>query len=139
MSPRSCLDKGNILVLVMSTRILVSNQQLVLITDYLTRIQKSVQNCNDTLPASTATIKKCKDTASLWADMLHKKDPKNNFFAARDKIWAVKRNEQLTYLVHPCWFTGDKKIKALCITNRCNMVCAINALNSHYHYNKLQT
>jgi hypothetical protein len=36
-SPRSCLDKGNILVLVMSTRIPVSNQRQVLITDYLTR------------------------------------------------------------------------------------------------------
>ncbi len=63
---------------------------------------KHMQDCSDTLPASTATIKKWKDTASLWADMPHEKDPKNNFFAARDKIWTVKNNQQLAYLFHPC-------------------------------------
>ncbi len=47
---------------------------------------KYVQDCDDTLSASTATIKKWKDTASLWLDMLHEKGPKNNFFAARNKI-----------------------------------------------------
>ena len=78
---------------------------------------KHVQGCDYILPLPTAITKKWKDTASLWADKLHEKGPKNNFFAARDKIWAVKHDQQLAYLLHPCWFTGDKKIKALCITN----------------------
>ena len=100
---------------------------------------KYVQDCNDILPASTATIKKWKDTASLSVDLLCEKGPKNNIFAVRDKIWAVKHDQQPVYLLHPCWFTEDKKIKALCITNGCNTVCAINALNAHYRYHKLQT
>lgn len=41
--------------------------------------------------------------------------------------------------LHPCWFKGDKKTKALCITNGCNTVCIINVLNAHYHYQQLQT
>ncbi len=83
-----------------------------------------------------SNYKKWKDMASLWADMLHKKGSKNNFFAPRDKIWADTHNQQLAYPLHPCWFTGEKKIKALCITNGYNMVCAINALNAHYRYYK---
>ena len=51
---------------------------------------KHVQGCDDTLPPPTETIKKWKDMSSLWADMLREKCPKNNFFVARDKIWAVK-------------------------------------------------
>ena len=78
---------------------------------------KHAQGCDDALQPPEAITRKWKDTASLWADLLHKKGPKNNFFAARDKIWTVKRNPQLAYLLHPCWFTGDKKIKALCLTN----------------------
>ena len=65
--------------------------------------------------------------------------PKYNCFVATDKIWAAKRDQQLAYLLHPSWFTGDKKIKALCITDGCNTVCAINTLNAHYHNHKTKT
>ena len=61
---------------------------------------KHVHDCDDTLPASTATIREWKDTASLWADMLCKKGPKNSFFVTMDKIWAVKQDQQVVYFLH---------------------------------------
>ena len=100
---------------------------------------KHAQGCDDALQPPEAITRKWKDTASLWADLLHKKGPKYNRFVATDKIWAAKRDQQLAYLLHPSWFTGDKKIKALCITDGCNTVCAINALNSHYRNHKTKT
>ena len=102
---------------------------------------KHAQGCDDALPPPEAVTKKWKDTASLWADLLHKKGPKPKYnrFVATDKIWAAKHDQQLAYLLHPSWFTGDKKIKALCITDGCNTVCAINALNSHYRNHKTKT
>ena len=100
---------------------------------------KHAQGCDDALPPPEAVTRKWKDTASLWADLLHKKGPKYNRFVATDKIWAAKRDQQLAYLLHPSWFTGDKKIKALCIMDGYNTVCAINALNAHYCNHKTKT
>jgi len=100
---------------------------------------KHAQGCDDASSRPKAITRKWKDTASLWADLLHKKGPKYNRFGATDKIWAAKRDQQLAYLLHPSWFTGDKRIKALCITDGCNTVCGINALNAHYRNHKMKT
>ncbi len=102
---------------------------------------KHAQGCDDALQPPEAITRKWKDTASLWADLLHKKGPKPKYnrFIATDKIWAAKRDQQLAYLLHPRWFTGERKIKALCITDGCNTVCAINALNAHYRNHKTKT
>ena len=46
-------------------------------------------------------------------------------------MWAAKCDQKLAYVLHPCWYTGIRRIKLLCITDGCCTVLALNGLNKY--------
>lgn len=89
------------------------------------------EDCKDSLVPSRFMIKHWKDSAHLWAD-LKKNLEKDCGFDKKKMIWVARCDKKLAHVVHPSWCLSIScRIRAICITDGCTHVCALNSLQHH--------
>ena len=92
---------------------------------------KHAEDCVDALPPSNSMIKKWNDSAHLWAN-LRRNFGKNGELESETTIWAASRDDNMAYVVHPSWCSStSRKLRAMCVTDGCAHVCALNGLQRH--------
>jgi hypothetical protein len=78
-------------------------------------------------------IKKWADSDRKWANL---KRCDGDIFTDKKTIWIATRDAHSAYVVHPRFYLGKTSstltLKAMCITDGCTKICALNALYKHF-------
>ena len=89
------------------------------------------EDCKDSLPPSNSMVKKWKDSSHLWAN-LRREFGKEGELSSKTSIWVARRDGKMAYVLHPSWcLSTSRKLRAMCITDGCTHVCALNGLQRH--------
>ena len=89
------------------------------------------EDCKDSLPPGKSMVKKWKDSAHLWAN-LRRDFGKEGELSSKTSIWVARRDGKVAYVLHPSWcLSTSRKLRAMCITDGCTHVCALNGLQRH--------
>ena len=89
--------------------------------------------CDKQAVPSTKEIKKWSDSDKKWAKL---KRDNPDAFGCKTVVKIAQRDGLSGYVVHPRLYLGKTsstlKLKAICITDGCTHLCALNALHRHF-------
>jgi hypothetical protein len=91
------------------------------------------EKCDKQDATTKEEVEKWNDSDRKWANL---KRCDGDIFVDKKSIWVTTRDAYLAYVVHPHFYLGKTSstlcLKAMCITDGCAKVCALNALYKHF-------